>query len=205
MDESHTTAVIQSYLDELNSLKGDSPADPLIRTIIARSVDRLSMLCGSMLYCKYERLTRPPLNLRPEELLGAVVERMLKALNSARPGNVRQFFFIVNQHVRWELNDLARRLDAQTQALPLLEHAHSTHDTSGSPLSANAVRMLEAIDHLPADEREVFELVRIQGMSHPEVAEIVGASTKTVQRRLQRALILLSEKLEDLRPDMTSH
>jgi RNA polymerase sigma-70 factor (ECF subfamily) len=29
----------------------------------------------------------------------------------ARPTNVRQFFALANQHLRWELNDLARRLD----------------------------------------------------------------------------------------------
>jgi len=44
--------------------------------------------------------------------------------------------------------------------------------------------MLGAIDGLPEEEREVFELVRIQGLTHPEAAGIVGVSEKTVQRRL---------------------
>jgi RNA polymerase sigma-70 factor (ECF subfamily) len=60
--------------------------------------------------------------------------------------------------------------------------------------------MLEAIEKLPEEEREVFDLVRIQGMTHPETAALVGASTKTVQRRLNRALMLLAEELDDLRP-----
>ena len=54
------------------------------------------------------RLTQPPLNLQPDEMLSAVVERLLKAMRSARPRTVRQFFALVNQHMRWELNDLAR-------------------------------------------------------------------------------------------------
>ena len=61
--------------------------------------------------------------------------------------------------------------------------------------------MLEAIDKLPEDEREVFGLVRIQGMTHPEAAEVLGVSAKTVQRRLNRSLLLLAKELDRLCPE----
>jgi RNA polymerase sigma factor (sigma-70 family) len=61
--------------------------------------------------------------------------------------------------------------------------------------------MLRAIEGLPEAEREVFELVRIQGLLHPEAAAVVGVSVKTVQRRLNRARLLLAEQLADLRPE----
>ena len=64
--------------------------------------------------------------------------------------------------------------------------------------------MLGAIEGLPADEREVFDLVRIQGLTHAEAAAVVGASEKTVQRRLNRARLLLAEQLADLRPATSS-
>jgi RNA polymerase sigma-70 factor (ECF subfamily) len=67
-------------------------------------------------------------------------------------------------------------------------------------LSAEGRRMLEAIDALPEDEREVFDLVRIQGLTHAEAASILGVSAKTVQRRLNQSLLLLEEQLYDLRP-----
>jgi RNA polymerase sigma-70 factor (ECF subfamily) len=200
MDQAHTTAAIQAYLNELGGSSGGAPVEPVVRGLLGRSVHRLEMLCSAMLFQRYERLTRPPLNLRPEELLSALVERLLKAMREARPGNVRQFFFIANQHIRWELNDLARRLDEQTAMLSLREDLVPSPETSGSVLSASARRMLEAIEALPHEEREVFDLVRIQGMSHPETAELIGASTKTVQRSLHRALVLLAENLSDLRP-----
>ena len=60
--------------------------------------------------------------------------------------------------------------------------------------------MLEAIDELPEDEREVFELLRIQGLTQCEAAEVLGVSTKTVQRRLNGALVLLAKELGDLIP-----
>jgi RNA polymerase sigma-70 factor (ECF subfamily) len=62
--------------------------------------------------------------------------------------------------------------------------------------------MLMAIEGLPTEEREVFELVRIQGLSQTETAAVVGVSAKTVQRRLNRARLLLAQQLADLHPDV---
>ncbi len=60
--------------------------------------------------------------------------------------------------------------------------------------------MLRAIESLPEDEREAFDLVRIQGMTQAEAAEVLGVSAVTVRRRLSRGLRLLAEQLADLRP-----
>jgi RNA polymerase sigma-70 factor (ECF subfamily) len=73
-------------------------------------------------------------------------------------------------------------------------------EASVSTLTPNARRMLEAIESLPEEEREVFSLVRIQGLTHTEAAEILSTSTKTVQRRLNKGLMLLADKLSDLNP-----
>src|SRR5579859_6816263 len=157
MDEEHTTAVVQRYLNEL---AGGSPSEPVIRALLDRAVRRLHQLCATLLYRSYPRLTRPPLNLQPDEMLGAVVERLLKALREARPESVRQFFALACQHMRWELNDMARRLDEQPAALELDTGIVPASDSSDSGLSPNARRMLEAIDRLPDGEREAFDLVR---------------------------------------------
>src|SRR3954463_11130695 len=156
MSDEHTTAVVQRYLDELG---GDSPAEPIVRALLNRSVRRLHLLCATLLYRSYPRLTRPPLNLQADELLGAIAERLLKALREARPGTVRQLFALANQHMRWELNDLARRLDEQPVAVELREEVVPAPATSGSGLTPEGLRMLQAIDDLPETEREAFDLV----------------------------------------------
>lgn len=197
MGAEHTTAEVQRYLHELN---GEASSEPVVRALLERSAARLHLLCATMLVRSYPRLTRPPLNLHSDEMLSAVVVRLLKAMREVHPETPRQFFALANRHMRWELNDLARRLDQQTRAFGLYEDAVPAPETSGSVLGPDAIRMLEAIENLPDEEREVFELVRIQGFTQSEVAELTGTSAKTVQRRLNRGLLTLSEQLGDLRP-----
>jgi RNA polymerase sigma-70 factor (ECF subfamily) len=198
MHEEPTTAVIQRYLD---ALPGDTAADPIIRELLERAADRLRLLCATFLYKSYPRLTRPPVNLETDELLGGVVARLLTALRATRPATLRQFFALANQHMRWQLNDLARRLDEQPAAAALAESGVAAPPgSSASGLTPDGRRMLGAIEGLPEDEREVFDLVGIQGLTHAEAATVVGVSVKTVQRRLNRARLLLAEQLADLRP-----
>jgi RNA polymerase sigma-70 factor (ECF subfamily) len=200
VSDDNTTVVVQRYLD---ALAADTPTEPALRALLDRAVRRLEMLCGNLLMRSYPRLMQPPLNLQRDELLGAVVERLLKALREVHPQTVRQFFALVNQHVRWELNDLARRLDEQPSAVALDEALVPAPPSSHSELGPHARRMLAAIDNLPEEEREAFSLVRIQGLTHAEAAGVLGVSAKTVQRRLNSAVLRLSAELDDLRP--TAH
>src|SRR5512134_2341764 len=80
MDDTRTTVVVQRFLNELAGVKGDSPAEPIVRALLASAVDRLHLICTTLLFRSYSRLTRPPLNLQADELLSSVVERLLKAM-----------------------------------------------------------------------------------------------------------------------------
>lgn len=202
MHDEPTTVIIQRYLD---ALPGEAAAEPVVRELLERAVGRLRLLCANLLYKDYPRLTHPPLNLDTDELLGGVVAGMLTALRTTRPTTVRGFFGLATQHMRWQLNDLARRLDQQPAiaALPEGGVAGAPSSSSDSCLSLDGRRILAAIDALPDAEREVFDLVGIQGLTYAETAAVVGVSEKTVQRRLNRARLQLAEQLADLRPTPT--
>jgi RNA polymerase sigma-70 factor (ECF subfamily) len=200
MDVTRTTAVVQHYLDELRAQPVGSGPSPVVRELLERSAMRLHLLCSSMIRRSYPRLARPPLNLSADDMLGAVAERLIKALREARPASVREFFGLANQHMRWELNDLARQLDEHTPPVEFEEHLVGRGSPSEAGFSANARRMLVALDRLDEEEREVLGLVRIQGLTHEEAAEVLGVSTKTVQRRLNRGRVQLVTLLRDLQP-----
>jgi RNA polymerase sigma-70 factor (ECF subfamily) len=198
MYEEPTTVIIQRYLD---ALPGDPAAEPSIRELLERAAGRLRLLCANLLHRSYPRLTQPPVNLETDELLGGVVAGLLKALRETHPQTVRRFFALATQHMRWQLNDLARRLDERPAAVALAPAQVSAPPSSShSCLTPDGRRMLGAIEDLPEVEREVFDLVRIQGLTHAEAAGVVGVSEKTVQRRLNRARLLLAQQLADLRP-----
>jgi RNA polymerase sigma-70 factor (ECF subfamily) len=198
MHEEPTTVIIQRYLD---ALPGNAEAEPIVRKLLERAAGRLRVLCVTFLYKRYPRLTRPPVNLETDEMLGGVVAGLLTALRTTRPPTVRRFFALANQHMRWQLNDLARRLDKYPAAAALTENEVAAPQAStASGLSPDAQRILGAIEGLPEDEREIFDLVGIQGLTQAETAAVVGVSEKTVQRRLNRARLLLAERLADLQP-----
>jgi RNA polymerase sigma-70 factor (ECF subfamily) len=202
MQEGPTTVIIQRYLD---ALPGDLTAEPIIRELLERAVCRLRMLCATFLYKSYPRLTRPPVNLETDELLGDVMARLLVAVQAIRPPTVRQFFSLGTEHMRWQLNDLARRLGQQPAAADLAESGvGAPRDRTASGLTPDSRRVLGAIEGLSEDEQEVFGLVAIPGLMHAEAAAVVGVSEKTVQRRLNRSRLLLAEQLAYLRPPTSS-
>ena len=67
MHEEPTTVIVQPYLD---ALPGDTAAELTVRELLERAAGRLRLLCTTLLYKSYTRLTWPPVILEPDELLG---------------------------------------------------------------------------------------------------------------------------------------
>ena len=61
----------------------------------------------------------------------------------------------------------------------------------------------EAIERLPNDEREAFELVWYGGQTLRETAEVLEVSLSTVVRRLNRARLFLHQSMNGERPQGT--
>jgi len=57
-------------------------------------------------------------------------------------------------------------------------------------------RFYDVLDTLPADERFVFALRHVEGMSLPEIAELSGVSLSTAKRRLRKATLRVSKKTQ---------
>jgi RNA polymerase sigma-70 factor (ECF subfamily) len=190
---------VERCLERLARATEDAEARRSVRELLGATAERILSLCGSTLNRRYPRLAKGPLNVRPEELLGAVVERLIKALRTARPAGVREFFALAMMHVRWELNGLARELDAERHE-PLTTDVVADETEELDDFSPLGRRILEAIDGLPQIDREIFHLVRLGGMTQPDAAQVLGISERTVQRRLSRILPHLWGVLGGLEP-----
>jgi RNA polymerase sigma-70 factor (ECF subfamily) len=134
--------------------------------------------------------------------------RLCRALRATVPPSLREFFRLAALQIRRELIDLARH--HYGPAGPAAKHesqfpaenwttSNAAHDPPDpgddpSPLALWG-EFHELIERLPEEEREVFDLVWYQGLTHAEAAGVLGVSTKTVQRRWQGACLKLHEAL----------
>jgi len=81
---------------------------------------------------------------------------------------------LANQHIRWELNELARDLESNTRKVLLSDTMVGTSSDHVMELSPTAHHILKAIKSLPESDREIFELVRLQEMSQSSIKERVS-------------------------------
>ena len=58
----------------------------------------------------------------------------------------------------------------------------------------------ERIQALPADERELVDLLYYQGLPQAEAAAVLNVAVRTVQRRWQAVLLKLHDQLKDQWP-----
>lgn len=65
------------------------------------------------------------------------------------------------------------------------------------PSEARRLRLLGAVQGLPAPQREVIELAYFADLSYAEIAAAIEASVSTVNLRLAQARAALREALED--------
>jgi RNA polymerase sigma-70 factor, ECF subfamily len=80
----------------------------------------------------------------------------------------------------------------------LIEPGHDwTQQAEDPALRAEARRRLrDAIDGLPADYRTAFVLHDMEGLSNPEIAEMLGISLPAVKSRVHRSRLFLRQRLE---------
>lgn len=68
-------------------------------------------------------------------------------------------------------------------------------------MQEDLIQKLEAaIQALPKDYREAFEMSRYEDMTYQQIAEVVGMSYKTVAYRISQALRILRVELKDYLP-----
>jgi len=128
-----------------------------------------------------------------------VQEAFLKLWNNCDkviPEKARSFLFTVANNQM--LNDLSKKKTA-------LDYSHNKPKdyTVESPeyiMEENEYmdKLQNALEDLTEEQRVTFLLNRIEGKKHKEIAEILGVSRKTVEKRIYSALKILRSKLGDI-------
>jgi RNA polymerase sigma-70 factor (ECF subfamily) len=147
------------------------------------------------------RLTTDP--SRAEDLVQDTVLKAFRSWQSFQPGtSIRSWLFTILRNTF--INDYRRR---QREPIPMdLDAAESLatfraaedEDPEGTYFNQIVdAKVLEAIDALPEDFREVLVLSDVENMSYAEIARMLSLPVGTVKSRLFRARRLLQKALRD--------
>ena len=99
--------------------------------------------------------------------------------------------------VAWRVASGQRRTRARRPARALGEREDPFAPPHTAPSDRAARReeralLQEAVAELPAEEREVFLLRQVEGLTFVEAAEVLGCSERTAKTRMRSALTLLA-------------
>jgi RNA polymerase sigma-70 factor (ECF subfamily) len=179
--------------------QGDAlAADELVR----RTAARLECLARQM-------LRRYPVVRSQEQTADVLQEaalRLLAALRDVTPHGMRAFYALASQHIRFHLLDLTRRYRHGAQR-PLDEHPEPLAAGTAAAEVADLERwaaLHEAVEELPAEQREVFSLRFYHGCTWARIAELLNISERTARRAWLRAGLALGEALAEEVPEAAS-
>ena len=197
------TAEIQRCLERLQA--GDRAAR---ESLFDFARQRLYRLCHAMLkdfpvVGRFEQT---------DDVLQEAAIRMERALAAESPRSVEHFLKLAALQIRWTLIDLLRRhagsaahggpvaVDgraadpAQSTFAPQLPQEH----TDGPATLAEWTEFHRAVEQLPPEEREVFDLHFYAGIALKDAARQLGISERTITRRWRNARLLLHKSLNKL-------
>jgi len=124
--------------------------------------------------------------------------RLYQTCRRFRPGNgVRPFSTwlfgiaanLAKNHLRWK----GRHPEAPLKSAA--DPSDPDNPASSAESAERAVAVRAAIATLPIDQREALILSEYEGLSHAEIALVVGCSVKAVERRLSHAREILKREL----------
>lgn len=170
-------------------MEGDSSDNVCEERVFQKVFEANSKDLYRFLYYKYGA------DNNPRDL---VQDAFIKLWNNCRnviPAKARSFLFTVANNQM--LNELAKKKTAFTYAR--IKPKNYTVESPHYVLEENEYmnRLQTAIEDLNPDQRAAFLLNRIEGKKHEEIAEILGISQKTVEKRIYGALAILRQKLGD--------
>jgi RNA polymerase sigma factor (sigma-70 family) len=154
---------------------------------------------------RMERLARSMLRRYPQvrgheqtaDVVQAATMSLMAALRQLKFASTRDYYGLAAEHIRRRLLDLARRYRRPgREHVSLDEAAVAEGSAEKRDVDLGVWEALhEAVEKLPADQREAFGLKLYHGWEQAQIAELFQCSTKTVQRLLLRAQLSLGDLL----------
>jgi RNA polymerase sigma factor (sigma-70 family) len=198
---SETTLAVERCVERMN--RGESDArDELMHV----AFERLQRIAKKMMH-GYERVGRWE---QTDDVVQNASLRLYKSLQQAPIVDARHFYRLAALQIRRELVDLCRHYHGQlglganhqTQVRPAageasaISPAYELGEEAEDPQNMEQwSEFHEAVEKLPHNEREVFEMLWYHELAQEEVAQLVGLSVRQVKRIWRAAKLRLHDHL----------
>lgn len=195
-------------LYELDSLVRRSGAGDrsALEALLERASQRL-MAMARMMLRHYPHLRRWE---QTDDIFQNAMLRLQRSMTAVQPDSVPAFLGLAATQIRRTLIDLARHhfgplgqgANYQSDPSPKVDDSSQQNgpaatDPAGAPETLQEwAAFHEAVEQMPVEEREVFDLIWYGGMPQAETAALLNVSVPTIQRRWQRARTFLYDALQ---------
>ncbi len=113
-----------------------------------------------------------------------VVHRRLE--DPAQYGSLKSWIYAIARRVAWHVHRGAARAQRKLAAVEVAHTDDLTPEAHAQQMQARAI-LLRILDAMPHEQRVVFVLAEIEGLSAPEIAESAQVALNTVYSRLRLA------------------
>jgi RNA polymerase sigma-70 factor (ECF subfamily) len=185
---------LQQLLDRLRA--GDSA---VLQDLYHLVNDRLTVLTRKMKRGQFARIQGWE---QTEDLAQNAKIRLIRTLAKQPPATAREFYALANLQIRRELLDTIRQhtgRDGQREPFLGMTDVEQADETPTDPEELALWREFhQYVDRLPAEERELVELLWYQGLTQEQAARLLHVDPSTVKRRWRE----IRPKLAAILPEM---
>ncbi|QGJ71203.1 Hypothetical protein PBC10988_29070 [Planctomycetales bacterium 10988] len=191
----NTLSSIEECLERLN--RGDKTAWEELNT---HAFDRLIVQCRRIIR---QKLSKPNPLITENALAAEVYQRLTSAMQkkNVQPKTAREFFGLTARHIHWQILDMLRkRTENQAEEDLLYSLTGEKNPSQDAEQNEAWLRFWTAVDGFSEEEREVFELLWINGLSQYEAAQTMGKTRNRVDSIWRRIKIKIVQSCDDLQP-----
>ena len=149
-----------------------------------------------------------------DDVLQGTLVRLSRTIDQIPINSPKDFFKLAATNIRWELQTLRDKLNAKKADARWYQSDVQADHKGGPPAHGNIAdraearndgfmlvsRLLDEIETISEDDREMIDLVIIDGLTRKEAADTMGLALATFNRRYRDACTRLGEKLGDMDP-----
>ncbi|WP_046758322.1 RNA polymerase sigma factor [Kordia jejudonensis] len=134
--------------------------------------------------------------LNPEDKAQEAFTKLWQNCGKVKPEKAKSYLFTIGNNMM--LNEVKHH-KVVLQHRQIKPKSHTNENPEFLMQEQEYLQKLQrAIANLTESERTAFLMNRIEGKRHKEIAEILGISSKAVEKRIYRALSKLREEIHEL-------